>query len=157
MHPIYLMLTLRSMLLLVLPSALLACTTTSQSCCHHAQQPQLTYLTQTAAAAACSPALLRLYVINTQCKSKLVGDSAQSKTSGPCAAVLLAAPCACSFPRCSAVAMQEQRTFWAGGASAKHFQKRSVSSAAAEHTVVPSGDWARCSTRDVWPDISATC
>ena len=34
----------------------------------------------------------------------------------------------------------------AGAASAKQRQKRRVSSAAAEHTVVPSGDWARCST-----------
>ncbi len=34
----------------------------------------------------------------------------------------------------------------AGAVSRKIGQKRSVSSAAAEHTVVPSGDWARCST-----------
>ena len=47
-------------------------------------------------------------------------------------------------------------TLACGAASAKHFQKRSVSSAAAEQTVVPSGDCARCSTREVWPDISAT-
>ena len=48
-------------------------------------------------------------------------------------------------------------TFVARAASEKHFQKRRVSSAAAEQTVVPSGDCARCSTRDVWPVISATC
>ena len=48
------------------------------------------------------------------------------------------------------------RALSCGVASAKHFQKRSVSSAAAEQTVVPSGDCARCRTRDVWPDISAT-
>ena len=37
------------------------------------------------------------------------------------------------------------------------FQKRSVSSAAAVAMVVPSGDWAMCSTREVWPVSSATC
>ena len=36
------------------------------------------------------------------------------------------------------------------------FQKRSVSAAAALTTVVPSGDCAMCSTRDVWPVSSAT-
>ncbi len=36
-------------------------------------------------------------------------------------------------------------------------QKRSVSSAAAEHTEVPSGLCARCSTRDVCPLNSPTC
>lgn len=35
-------------------------------------------------------------------------------------------------------------------------QKRRVSSAAALTTVVPSGLWARCSTRDVCPVSSAT-
>ena len=44
-----------------------------------------------------------------------------------------------------------------GAASAKHFQKRNVSSAAAEQTVTPSGDCARCSTRELCPVISATC
>lgn len=43
------------------------------------------------------------------------------------------------------------RTFCAMGASPKHFQKRRVSSAAADTTVQPSGDWAMCSTRAVWP------
>ena len=38
----------------------------------------------------------------------------------------------------------------------KIFQKRSVSSAAAVTTVVPSGDCAICSTRDVCPVNSAT-
>ena len=36
------------------------------------------------------------------------------------------------------------------------FQKRSVSSAAAVQTVVPSGLCAMCSTRLVWPVSSAT-
>jgi len=37
------------------------------------------------------------------------------------------------------------------GSTAKHFQRRSVSSAAAETTVLPSGDIAMCNTRAVWP------
>lgn len=40
--------------------------------------------------------------------------------------------------------------------SPKQRQKRSVSSAAALTTVVPSGLWARCSTREVCPVSSAT-
>lgn len=40
--------------------------------------------------------------------------------------------------------------------SPKQDQKRRVSSAAALTTVVPSGLWARCSTREVWPVSSAT-
>ena len=36
------------------------------------------------------------------------------------------------------------------------FQKRNVSSAAAVTTVVPSGDCAMWSTREVWPVSSAT-
>ena len=36
-------------------------------------------------------------------------------------------------------------------------QKRSVSSAAAEHTVVPSGEMDVCSTLDVCPVRFATC
>lgn len=63
----------------------------------------------------------------------------------------------CFISRQCYVHGRKEYTFWTGGASAKHFQKRRVSSAAAEQTVVPSGDCARCSTRDVWPDISATC
>ena len=37
------------------------------------------------------------------------------------------------------------------GAVPRMSQKRMVSSAEALHTVVPHGDLARCSTRDVWP------
>jgi hypothetical protein len=37
------------------------------------------------------------------------------------------------------------------------FQKRSVSSAPAVTTLLPSGDWAMCSTRAVWPVSSAAC
>jgi len=37
------------------------------------------------------------------------------------------------------------------GSTAKHFHRRSVSSAAADTTVLPSGDIAMCNTRDVWP------
>jgi hypothetical protein len=39
--------------------------------------------------------------------------------------------------------------------SAKHFQNLNVSSAAAETTVVPSGDCAMCNTLAVWPVNSA--
>ena len=44
--------------------------------------------------------------------------------------------------------------FWSPPLST--FQKRSVSSAAAEQMVVPSGLCAMCSTRLVWPVSSAT-
>lgn len=51
----------------------------------------------------------------------------------------------------------ENFTLAAAGGSPKHFQKCSVSSAAAEHTVLPSGDCARCSTRAVCPVNSPIC
>ena len=37
------------------------------------------------------------------------------------------------------------------GPPPKMDQNRSVSSAAADTTVSPSGDWAKCNTRAVWP------
>jgi len=42
------------------------------------------------------------------------------------------------------------------GSEAKHFHSRSVSSAAADTTVEPSGDMAMWRTREVWPVSSAT-
>jgi len=41
--------------------------------------------------------------------------------------------------------------FFFAGSTAKHFHSRNVSSAAADTTVLPSGDIAMCSTRAVCP------
>lgn len=46
--------------------------------------------------------------------------------------------------------------FFLAGSTAKHFHNRNVSSAAADTTVLPSGDIAMCSTRDVCPTNKGT-
>ena len=46
--------------------------------------------------------------------------------------------------------------FFLVGSTAKHFHSRSVSSAAADTTVLPSGDIAMCSTRAVCPTNGTT-
>lgn len=60
------------------------------------------------------------------------------------------------MPLAALVALRAPVEEVADDPSPKHFQNLSVSSAAALATVVPSGDWARWSTRDVCPFISAT-
>jgi len=60
------------------------------------------------------------------------------------------------MPLAALVALRAPAEEPADDPSPKHFQNLRVSSAAALATVVPSGDWARWSTREVCPFISAT-
>lgn len=53
------------------------------------------------------------------------------------------------------VAADTALAFFESAPSPNALQKRSVSSAAADTTVWPSGDCAMCSTRAVWPVNSA--